>query len=80
MDNLTYRRIPRGPLKLEAQSELQNSRVAGAGNLHEVPAGYRGIRIRQIDIVEQVERFEPELELGPLAHREIFVQTEVQIE
>src|SRR5258708_5959218 len=70
----------RNTSELEAQRELQDSGIAGAGDFHEIAAGDRGIRIRQVDIVEQVERFEPELELLPLRQAEILVQPEVQVE
>src|SRR5262249_46333866 len=68
-------------LEFEPERELQYARIGcGGGNAHEVAAGYRCVRIRKVDVVEQVERLEAELEFRALVHREVLVQPEVEIE
>src|SRR5213078_2465160 len=57
-----------------------NARIAGAGDLHEITAGDGGGRIREVHVVERIERFEAELELLPLSQREVLVQPEIRVE
>src|SRR5689334_8701850 len=67
-------------LEFEAQCELQDPGIAGAGDLHKVAASHSGSRIGEVDVVKQVEGFEAKLEFHALPHREILVQAVVQIE
>src|SRR5690349_4148160 len=66
-------------LVFEPQGKLQDARVAGARDPHEVGVGDRAVRVREIHVVEQVESLEAELDLHAFADREVLVQAVIQV-
>lgn len=81
-------RVPRGlflctkvacsDLERHSQRELEDARVARGGDSTE--GGRRAIAVgqTQVDVVQSVEDFEPELEFEALADRKIFMQSQIE--
>ena len=64
-------------LERGAQGELENSRIRGAIDLHEVAPPQPSFGVTKVDVVEQVERLESELHSNALRNWEVLVQPEV---
>src|SRR6266436_723804 len=64
-------------LERQAQRQLQDARVAGAGDAHEVRAVLRRGRVVEIDPVQRIEHFEAELRVEPLLDREVLHHAEI---
>src|SRR5258708_6448960 len=67
-------------LVIKPECELKNAGIARARDLHEVAAGHRAGGIREVYVVEQLERLEPELEFHGLAYGKILMETQVSVE
>src|SRR5207247_10287870 len=61
------------------QSELQHSRVTGAGDLAEIRCSYRQPRVAQVRMVQDIEEFRAELQPVPLRYRERLVDRKVPV-
>ena len=64
-------------LEGQAQRQLQDARVAGAGDAHEVRAVLRRGRVIEVDPVQRIEHFEAELRVEPLLGREVLHHAQI---
>ena len=66
-------------LKQQLESELPDSRLAGASNRPERGAVHRARRVAEIDAVEEVEKLRAQLELKTLPQRDALENARIHV-
>src|SRR5262245_37035830 len=77
------RRATVGASERQLQAELHDPRIAAArqrtGDRPKTTTGHRGVRIREVHLIEDVEHLRPELQPGALRNPDVLEETHIEV-